>query len=128
MGVGETLRCMSPEDVYLHLKSSDFVTHDLDHAYDDCEDDDGGEAAAPPTAPQTFHLILKKWFSMPKSHEFRCFVRQGKLIGKHQRQLDLASLSCRFAHGVEPSLAGNSISAIQPFRKGTSTITTFCKT
>lgn len=28
-----------PNDIYLLLKSSDFITHDLDHAFDDCEDE-----------------------------------------------------------------------------------------
>jgi hypothetical protein len=31
-----SLRCESPEDVFLLLKSSDFVTHDLEQAYDAC--------------------------------------------------------------------------------------------
>ena len=35
---GSTLKCQSPADVYLLLKSSDFISHDLDHAFDSCTD------------------------------------------------------------------------------------------
>lgn len=33
-----SMECQVPNDVYLLLKSSDFVTHDLEHAFDGCED------------------------------------------------------------------------------------------
>ena len=33
------MECQAPNDIYLLLKSSDFITHDLDHAFDDCEDE-----------------------------------------------------------------------------------------
>lgn len=33
-----SMECQVPNDIYLLLKSSDFITHDLDHAFDDCED------------------------------------------------------------------------------------------
>jgi hypothetical protein len=34
-----SMECQVPNDIYLLLKSSDFVTHDLEHAFDDCEDE-----------------------------------------------------------------------------------------
>ncbi|KAI9831950.1 MAG: hypothetical protein M1826_002678 [Phylliscum demangeonii] len=34
-----SLECRSPNDVYLLFKSSDFITHDLEHAFDECEDE-----------------------------------------------------------------------------------------
>lgn len=76
MVAGPPLKCTSAEDVYLLLKSSDFIIHDLDHAYDDCETADQGDSVLP-----EYQLVLKKWFAMPKSHEFRCFVRGRNLIG-----------------------------------------------
>lgn len=79
MNAGDPLKCTSPEDVYLLLKSSDFISHDLDHAYDDCVDLQEGRLEE--FAPK-YHLVLKKWFAMPRSHEFRCFVRDEQLIGK----------------------------------------------
>lgn len=76
MCAGPPLKCVNPKEVYLLLKSSDFVTHDLDFPYEGCQDtpDDG-------ISSTQYHLVLKKWFDMPRSHEFRCFVRQRQLIG-----------------------------------------------
>ena len=34
-----SMECQTPNDIYLLLKSSDFITHDLEHAFDDCEDE-----------------------------------------------------------------------------------------
>lgn len=34
-----SMECQVPNDIYLLLKSSDFITHDLDHAFDGCEDE-----------------------------------------------------------------------------------------
>lgn len=123
---GQSLKCQTPADVYLLLKSSDFISHDLDHAFDDCVDhppapgpaasassapppDLDDEAlgrvtlsspspspssstdAAPspepapsstrPPRPYTFELVLKKWFDMPGSQQWRCFVRDHRLLG-----------------------------------------------
>lgn len=69
------LECRTPADVYLLLKSSDFVTHDLLHAYEGCTDASENEQ------PPHFELVLKKWFQIPKAHEFRCFVRSKRLLG-----------------------------------------------
>lgn len=76
MNSGPPLQCVTVEDVYLLLKSSDFIMHDVEHAYEGCSD------ASAADSPTFYHLILKKWFSMPRSHEFRCFVRQKQLIGR----------------------------------------------
>lgn len=122
---GQALKCQCPADVYLLLKSSDFISHDLDHAFDECidyepekeeelveeaaqspQDDlaqlaaqlalqeqdrsatdssDDEEVPAPPTrrkkSPYEFELVLKKWFDMPKSQEWRCFVKDRELVG-----------------------------------------------
>lgn len=77
MCAGPPLKCVNPNEVYLLLKSSDFITHDLDFPYEGCEDVEEGE---PPSV--AYHLVLKKWFEMPRSHEFRCFVKQRQLIGE----------------------------------------------
>ncbi|KAL7339537.1 D123-domain-containing protein [Rhodotorula toruloides] len=90
---GQNLKCQTPADVYLLLKSSDFISHDLDRAFDDCIDYE-------PTSPSlaglsldeeegerrrrrrwSFELVLKKWFDMPRSQEWRCFVRENRLLG-----------------------------------------------
>ena len=73
------LRCTSPADVYLLLKSSDFVTHDLsaDSVFEGCVDGDGD------SVPEGYQLelVLRKWFAMDPSREMRAFVRDGVLVG-----------------------------------------------
>ena len=68
------LRCTSPADVYLLLKSSDFVSHDLDPetTFQHCDE-----------SPQTYELelVLRKWYPVDRAREFRCFVRQELLLG-----------------------------------------------
>ncbi|TFY74924.1 hypothetical protein EWM64_g9087 [Hericium alpestre] len=79
------LKCTSPADVYLVLKSSDFVTHDLreSNIFENCinlpnqEDGDSSE--------YQLELILRKWYSMEGSRELRCFVRDNNLIALSQR-------------------------------------------
>ena len=108
---GGALKCQHPADVYLLLKSSDFINHDLDYAFDGCVDDviEGeGQSVENDLVSRVngisvedgysqdeqksnrvsrrrgheFELVLKKWFDMPPSQEWRCFVRDKRLIGK----------------------------------------------
>lgn len=79
---GNTVRCQTPNDVYLLLKSSDFAMKDLEQLQE------------LRTACQAKHLpeprvelVLKKWFEMPRSHEFRIFLRAGDIIGVCQRDV-----------------------------------------
>ena len=77
-----SIECRSPNDIYLLLKSSDFITHDLEHAFDGCEDE-------PEETDLPYHLVLRK--TVPRfvnSMEFRCFVRRRQLIGVCQRDLN----------------------------------------
>ncbi|KAK4047162.1 hypothetical protein OIV83_005614 [Microbotryomycetes sp. JL201] len=117
---GQNLKCQTPADVYLLLKSSDFILHDLDHAFEHCVGSGEGMQAAndlhPAVAEMTLtadgrasdpdvrrdvssdegshslprrtfeiELVLKKWFDMPKSQEWRCFVRDRRLVAISQR-------------------------------------------
>lgn len=96
MVAGPPLKCQTPADIYLLLKSSDFIAHDLDHAFDGCCDhppavelaDSIGNLNIEEQASTAlrrgfeFELVLKKWFDMPKSQEWRCFVRDSTLIGE----------------------------------------------
>lgn len=80
---GNVLRCQSPNDVYLLLKSSDFAMQDLVQLRElasACE-------AEGRTERPRLQLVLKKWFDMPRSHEFRCFVRNGRLVAISQRDI-----------------------------------------
>ena len=110
MSATNTMECRTANDIYLLLKSSDFVTHDLEHAFDGCaddfsesesEDNDGEEDAMevtpeekarlyPPSAPLTnsipYHLTLRATIpSLLPSMEFRAFVRQRALLCICQR-------------------------------------------
>jgi hypothetical protein len=76
-----SMDCTEPNDIYLLLKSSDFVTHDLEHAFDDCVDEG-------PSPEIPYHLVLRKWVQLNPSVEFRCFVRKRQLIAICQRDLN----------------------------------------
>ncbi|BGP32516.1 hypothetical protein JCM10296v2_004297 [Rhodotorula toruloides] len=89
---GQNLKCQTPADVYLLLKSSDFISHDLDRAFDDCVDYDRALSLEGSSLDQrrgrrgwSFELVLKKWFDMPRSQEWRCFVRENRLLAISQR-------------------------------------------
>ncbi|KAI6037698.1 D123-domain-containing protein [Pisolithus marmoratus] len=61
------LKCTSPADVYVLLKSSDFITYDLSiqSVFDE--------------------LVLRKWYPVDHGREVRCFVRSDILLGITQR-------------------------------------------
>ncbi|THV05275.1 D123-domain-containing protein [Dendrothele bispora CBS 962.96] len=74
------LKCTSPSDIYMLLKSSDFINHDLspETVFEGCEkssDSSGYE----------LELVLRKWYPVDRSREMRCFVRNNILIGISQR-------------------------------------------
>lgn len=79
MSATNDLQCTSASDIYLLLKSSDFITHDLDHAFDGCASDAESEPGIP------FHLILRKYVDFNPALEFRCFVRDRELLCMCQR-------------------------------------------
>ncbi|KAF8978527.1 hypothetical protein BGZ52_005924 [Haplosporangium bisporale] len=82
-----TLKCHNAADIFLLLKSSDFIAHDLAHAYEDCSDEAGEAGSGIRSRPENVVLILRKWFDLAPSMEFRCFVRDNKLIGISQRDM-----------------------------------------
>ncbi|KAL9190605.1 hypothetical protein ACHAXT_000311 [Thalassiosira profunda] len=88
-----SLKCTKPGDVYLLLKSSDFVGFDLEKAWEDlaAEDLDAEEQEPPSggggTPPEDFahELVLRKWCNLHPSMEFRCFVHEHELVAVSQR-------------------------------------------
>lgn len=85
-----SMDCRTPNDIYLMLKSSDFITHDLEHWSDDCEpvgedDDDNDDTTL---EPLQYTLMLRKHVQINPSVEFRCFVRRRQLIGMCQRDMN----------------------------------------
>lgn len=77
------MECRTANEVYLLLKSSDFITHDLEQAFDGCVDE---ESASIP-----YVLVLRKSFNLNPSLEFRCFVRNRILIAISQREMNYFS-------------------------------------
>ncbi|CAB4476401.1 uncharacterized protein OCT59_016575 [Rhizophagus irregularis] len=84
-----TLKCNSPSDIFLLLKSSDFIAHDLDHAFDDCYYDNQSDSRR--HRPNEFELVLRKWYDVAPSMEFRCFVKEEELVAISQRDVNYYS-------------------------------------
>ncbi|KAG8161445.1 hypothetical protein KVR01_008432 [Diaporthe batatas] len=84
-----TVKCTSPNDIYLLLKSSNFITHDLDHAFDGTVSPsaNGSSAPAPGLGFQPV-LVLRSFFTPHQALEFRCFVKQRSLVAISQRDLN----------------------------------------
>ncbi|KAF9048298.1 D123-domain-containing protein [Hymenopellis radicata] len=78
------LKCTSPADVYLLLKSSDFISHDLscDSVFDGCAEPDSCRSL------YNLELVLRKWYSFDRGRECRCFVRNDVLLGISQRDMN----------------------------------------
>jgi hypothetical protein len=73
-----TLKCTKAGDVYLLLKSSEFVTFDLERAWKDLDMENLSFAESD---EPTFELVLRKWCNLHPSMEFRCFIYDHE-IGK----------------------------------------------
>ena len=96
IAASNSLECQRPSDIYLLLKSSDFITHDLQHAFEDCHkteqpalnEENTNVNAAPNQDDFNYVLVLRKWVEMNPSVEFRCFVRSRTLLAICQRDLN----------------------------------------
>ncbi|KAJ0425334.1 D123-domain-containing protein [Aspergillus carlsbadensis] len=86
MSATNDMQCRTPNDIYLLLKSSDFITHDLEHPFDDCVPDTSYSPTPTPSAPHVqYNLVLRKYVNFNPSLEFRCFVRNKVLLCICQR-------------------------------------------
>ncbi|UJR21028.1 hypothetical protein I4U23_024128 [Adineta vaga] len=74
------LKCTNLADVFLLLKSSDFITHDLCEPFKHCH----GDHASVLSTLQ-YVLVLRKWSALQPFKEFRCFVKNNQIIGISQR-------------------------------------------
>lgn len=70
MATSNTMRCTSANDIYMLLKSSDYINHDLMQN------------------PPKLTLVLREWFDLHPSTEFRCFVKDSRLIAITQRDMN----------------------------------------
>ena len=108
-----SMECREANDVYLLLKSSDFVTHDLELVWEGCEDERESESGGGGSDEEDevdghlngegiqrageeegkekvlYHLVLRKTVqNWNPASEFRCFVRARQLLCLCQRDLN----------------------------------------
>lgn len=94
-----SMACTTPNDIYLLLKSSDFITHDLEQVFDDCEDESEDESESVGEDEESavdgslskipYHLSLRKTIpAFNPALEIRCFVRSRNLLCMCQRDLN----------------------------------------
>ena len=69
----QSLKCMSPNEVFLLLKSSDKINHDLTYPFENCHD--SADSQSP-----TYTLALQEFAKLAPSREFRCFIREKKAV------------------------------------------------
>uniref|UniRef100_A0A3Q3F072 Translation initiation factor eIF2 assembly protein n=1 Tax=Labrus bergylta TaxID=56723 RepID=A0A3Q3F072_9LABR len=74
IALNSSLQCDSLSDIFLLFKSSDFITHDLTQPFVQCSDQDSPDP-----------LVLRKWSELIPGGEYRCFVKENKLIAISQR-------------------------------------------
>jgi len=82
------LRCTNAGEIFLLLKASEFVAHDLTSPYEGCPDAPAPPAAgapALPPPPSEVHLVLRRWQEISTAMEFRCFVNRDELVAVSQR-------------------------------------------
>lgn len=84
MMMNNTMQCKSAAELYLLLKSSDYVNHDLGHAFECVTEGSGKEGQD----NIEYELVLRKWAEMNPAMEFRCFVRDRRLVAITQRDLN----------------------------------------
>uniref|UniRef100_A0A672H0M2 Translation initiation factor eIF2 assembly protein n=1 Tax=Salarias fasciatus TaxID=181472 RepID=A0A672H0M2_SALFA len=79
IALNSSLESRSLSDIFLLFKSSDFITHDLTQPFLQCSDQDS------PDPVINYELVLRKWSELIPGGEFRCFVKENKLIAISQR-------------------------------------------
>ena len=84
------LSCDKLSDVYILLRSSDFINHDLNMPFEQCEDLSDETSAKILTENLKYFLVLREWISLNPSMEFRCFVANNQLIGIYYCYFKLA--------------------------------------
>eukprot|EP01031_Cornospumella_fuschlensis_P040993 gene40993-50003_t len=73
-----SMKCVTVNEVFLLIKSSDRVLFDVEKMYDLVHE---------PTKrrPDVLHLVIRKWANLHPSMEFRAFVYNRELVGVCQR-------------------------------------------
>ena len=82
MVLNRDLKCSSLSQIYLLLKSSDFIAHDLSQPFKDCDD------ASPDSLTEVnYSLVVRRWEDINPGTEFRCWVTGGDLVCLCQRDV-----------------------------------------
>lgn len=80
-----TMKCENASDVYLLLNASNYIMHDLTHAFSEVTETTEDNIKE---TQQDYELVLRKWFSVNPALEFRVFVKFGRIVGVTQRDLN----------------------------------------
>lgn len=88
---GNTIRCDHVNDIYLLLNSSDHIVDDLDSPFLEITNNPGQqqqlkEEIVLPLVD--YELVLTKWQDINPALEFRAFIKNNKIIGISQRDLN----------------------------------------
>jgi len=75
-----SMKCTSLSQLYLLLKSSDFVAHDLSMPFSSCED-----VKQEDNENMVYSLVIRKWLDVHPGTEFRCWVSAGRVVAVCQR-------------------------------------------
>ncbi|EGW35098.1 uncharacterized protein SPAPADRAFT_58241 [Spathaspora passalidarum NRRL Y-27907] len=78
---GNTTKCTSIDDIFLLLKSSDHIVDDLDFPFSAVE-----KSTSLPEIE--YELVLKQWQDVNPALEFRVFIKDEKILGISQRDLN----------------------------------------
>lgn len=69
---------MTADEIFTLLKSSTFVTHDIQCPFNE---------AIPEFKADEHFLVLKRWHNLNRGMEFRCFVKDKKVVAISQRDV-----------------------------------------
>ena len=73
--VDNTLRCFTVNEIFILLKSSDKINHDMAYPFEncvDCEETDVSDVE--------YNLAIQAYAKLQPASEFRCFIRQKKIV------------------------------------------------
>ena len=125
MAVGNSLRCCTPDEVFLLLKSSDRAAHDLEDALANCSSSsDTSQNDDDDDVHHQHVLALRKWYDLKPGREFRCFVVDSILVGISQRDVsrkyeeldaELSSIQRRIERFYEDVVVQSSTFALKNF-------------
>ena len=82
-----SLKCITPGHVFLLLKSSDFVSQSVTRTGPRRYCSDFSEDKKEEDLEKNSVLVLRRWGNISLSQEFRCFVRNHRIIALSQRDV-----------------------------------------